>query len=426
MGSLAAGLAAAGLLPFLPVATVDPNFSTSMVLFGWALGWALLAVLSTRFTHEPQRWAVVPAIFMAVAGALALVAADSVVDALGWIWPPALLVLVVWVWRNAKRELRSRTRLWLLNPVMIILVLLALAGAYERISQSTAPAVAMPGQLVDVGPYRLHLDCIGSGSPTVVLEPGAGNSAASMGLIAPAVARDSRVCVYDRAGRGWSDPVATPPDGAQVAEDLHTLLNRAQVPAPYVLAGHSFGGLYVRTYAAKYPDEVAGLVLVDSTAANNNPVSRPEPGSYSALKHVSSLFATTSRLGLGRLLAAANWSELPPKYRDDARATMATAKEMDGVLAEYGLGGRSAAEAGTLRSLDAKPLVVLTATVGSSEGKMADQKKMTELSTDSSHRVEQGASHASFVDDPVHAAAVTRAIRDVVISLRTGARLTDP
>ena len=143
----------------------------------------------------------------------------------------------------------------------------------------------MRGQLVDVGPYRLHLECTGSRGPTVILEPGGGGSAASMGLIAPAVARDSRVCVYDRAGRGWSDPAASPPDGAQIATDLHTLLDRAHVPGPYVLAGHSFGGLYVRTYAAKYPEEVAGLVLVDSTAAHNTPVSPPKAGSYSVLKH---------------------------------------------------------------------------------------------------------------------------------------------
>ena len=93
-GSLAAGFAAAVILPFLPVGTVDVNFSIAMVLFGFALGWALLALMSARFTDQPQRWAVAPAIFMAVAGALVLVAPDSVVDALGWVWPPALLVLV--------------------------------------------------------------------------------------------------------------------------------------------------------------------------------------------------------------------------------------------------------------------------------------------------------------------------------------------
>jgi len=259
-GSLVAGPAAAVVLPFLPVATVDVSFSIAMVLFGFALGWALLAVLSMRFTDQPQRWAVAPAIFMAVAGALVLVAPDPEMDALGWVWPPALLVLVAWVWVRARREMHSRTRAWLLCPVLVVLVLFAVGGGYERVSQSTAPAVAMRGQLVDVGPYRLHLECRGSLGPTVIFEPGAGGSAASLGLIAPAVARDSRVCVYDRAGRGWSDPAASPPDGAQIATDLHTLLHRAQVPGPYVLAGHSFGGLYVRTYASRYPEQVAGLV----------------------------------------------------------------------------------------------------------------------------------------------------------------------
>ena len=211
--------------------------------------------------------------------------------------------------------MRSRARAWLLNPVLVILVLLALGGAYERTSQSTAPAVAMRGQLVDVGPYR--------------------------------------VCVYDRAGRGWSDPAATPPDGAQIATDLHTLLNRAHVPGPYVLAGHSFGGLYVRTYAAKYPEEVAGLVVVDSTTAHTTPVSAPTAGSYSILKHASSLIATTSHVGLGWLLANSAFSTLPPKYRDDARATAATGKEMGGFLDEFGVANRSEAEAGTLRTLGA-------------------------------------------------------------------------
>ncbi|TCM39529.1 alpha/beta hydrolase [Kribbella sp. VKM Ac-2568] len=425
-GSLAAGFAAAVILPFLPVDTVNVDFATAMVLFGFALGWALMAVLSIRFTDQPQRWAVAPAIFMALSGALVLLAPDAMVDTLGWVWPPALLVLVVWVWTSARRALHSRTRVWLLNPVLVILVIVALGGAYETIRQSTEPAVAMRGQLVDVGPYRLHLECTGSRGPTVILEPGAGGSAASMGLIAPSVARDSRVCVYDRAGRGWSDPAASPPDGAQIATDLHNLLDRAHVPAPYVLAGHSFGGLYVRTYAAKYPEEVAGLVLIDSTAANNKPVSPQKAGSYSVLKHLSSLVATTSRLGLGRLLADTSFSDLPPTYRDDARATAATAKEMSGVLDEYGVANRSVPEAGTLRSLDAKPLIVLTAERENSKGWMADQNKTVALSTNSLHRVVSGTTHASFVENPDHAAAVTKAIHDLVTSVRTGEPLKGP
>jgi pimeloyl-ACP methyl ester carboxylesterase len=325
----------------------------------------------------------------------------------------------------APRQARhaSRARVWLLNPMLVILVLLALGGIYERISQSTAPAVAMRGQLVGVGLYRLHLECTGSAAPTVILEPGGGGSAASMGLIAPEVARESRVCVYDRAGRGWSDFAPSPPDGAQIATDLHTLLNRAHVPGPYVLAGHSFGGLYVRAYAAMYPDEVAGLVLIDSTAGHDTPVSAPKAGSYSTLKHATSLIATTSHVGLGWLIANSEFSTLPPKYRDDARATAATGKEMGGFLDEFGTANRSEAEAGTLRTLDAKPLIVLTATVRNSKGWMDLQDAMAELSTNSLHRVEPGATHDDLVSDPIHTVAVTRAIHDVVVSLRTGAPL---
>ncbi|HEU4911673.1 MAG TPA: alpha/beta fold hydrolase [Actinomycetes bacterium] len=425
-GSLAAGLVAALILPFLPVGTVDADFSTAMVLIGFALGWALMALLSTRFTDQPQRWAVAPAIFMLLSGALVLVAPDALLDALGWVWPPALVVLVVWVWTRARRELHSRTRVWLLNPVLVVLVLFALGGAYETIGRSTAPAVAMRGQLVDVGPYRLHLECTGSRGPTVILEPGGGGSAASMGLIAPAVARDSRVCVYDRAGRGWSDPAASPPDGVQIATDLHRLLTRAQVPGPYVLAGHSFGGLYVRTYAAMYPDEVAGLVLIDSTGAKNATVSPQRAGSYSVVKHLSALAAATSRLGVGRLIAATDFSELPPKYRDDARATAATAKEMAGFVDEFAVANRSEAEASMLRTFDAKPLIVLTAELGNAKGWMDAQNATVTLSTNSLHRIETGAKHADFVGDPVHAAAVTRAVHDVVVSVRTGQPLQGP
>jgi pimeloyl-ACP methyl ester carboxylesterase len=425
-GSLAAGFAAAVILPFIPVGTVDADFSTAMVLIGFALGWALIAVLSTRFTDQPQRWAAAPAIFMALSGALVLSAPDAVVDALGWVWPPALLVLVVWVWIRARRELHSRTRVWLLNPVLVILVLLAFGGGYETIRQSTEPAVVMRGQLVDVGPYRLHLECTGSRGPTVILEPGGGGSAASMGLFAPAVARDSRACVYDRAGRGWSDPAASPPDGAQIATDLHNLLARAHVPGPYVLAGHSFGGLYVRTYAAKYPEEVAGLVLVDSTASKSTPVSPQKASSYSVLKHLSSLVATTSRLGAGHLIADTGFSELPPTYRDDARHTAASGKEMSGFLDEFGVANRSEAEAGELRSLDAKPLIVLTAELENSKGWIAAQNEIATLSTNSLHRVVPGATHASFVENPDHAAAVTRAIHEVVASVQTGEPLKGP
>jgi hypothetical protein len=175
-----------------------------------------------------------------------------------------------------------------------------------------------------------------------------------------------------------------------------------------------------------YPEEVAGLVLVDSTAAHSAPVLPPRAGSYSIVKHLSSLVATTSRLGVGRLIADTDFSYLPPRYRDDARATAATGKEMGGFLDEFGVANRSEAEAGQLRTFGTKPMFVLTAELENSEGWMAAQNEMATLSTNSVHRVESGATHASFVDNPDHAAAVTRAIHDVVVSVRTGEPLEGP
>ena len=130
---------------------------------------------------------------------------------------------------------------------------------------SLRPAAPQPiGQLVDVGGYRLHLACQGDGSPTVVMEAAIGETGLLWSLVQPAVAQTTRACVYDRAGYGWSDPSPRPRTAEVMVEELHRLLAAAEVPGPYVLVGHSFGGLLVRLYAARYPQEVAGLVLVDS------------------------------------------------------------------------------------------------------------------------------------------------------------------
>ena len=199
-----------------------------------------------------------------------------------------------------------------------MLALASVGGGWETVSESAdAQAYPMPGQLIDVGGHRLHLNCTGTGSPTVVLEPGAGGTSSDLGWIAPAVAHDTRVCVYDRAGRGWSEPADTPQDGAQIATDLHTLLHRGNVPGPYVMAGHSFGGLYALTFAARYPDEVAGMVLVDSTAPapSATPDAQParDAGSDDVMGRVSALVSTSARLGLGRLLALTDYATLPPQ-----------------------------------------------------------------------------------------------------------------
>ncbi|HEY6392828.1 MAG TPA: alpha/beta hydrolase [Bryobacteraceae bacterium] len=125
-----------------------------------------------------------------------------------------------------------------------------------------------PGRLVDVGGRRMHLMESGSGSPVVILESGIAASCLNWTNIHAEVARFTRVCSYDRASLGWSDSAATPRVTSRLADELHELLNAAGVSGPYVLAGHSYGGMLVRAYATMYPDEVAGLVLVDPLPAS--------------------------------------------------------------------------------------------------------------------------------------------------------------
>jgi pimeloyl-ACP methyl ester carboxylesterase len=425
VGSLAAGLAAAVILAFAPFGPIDANVFTGRVLLGFAVGWALLAGLSTWLSDQPQRWALAPAAFMGLSGLIMSLGPEALVDrVLGWMWPLALLMLVIWIVRRARRDLHSRTRVFLLYAVLAVLVLFSLGGAYQTIGASLdSPAPATRGRLIDVGGHRLHLDCTGSRGPTVVLEPGGGGMSADMELIAPAVAGDTRVCVYDRPGRGQSDPVADPQDGAQTATDLHTLLHRGHVPGPYVLAGHSFGGLYVMSFAAQYPQEVAGMVLVDSTAPSTAPVPpKKRAGSYDVLARVSAMTASTARLGVGRLLGRLNYSTLPPQTRDEARASAATADYLASYIDEYGFASRSTSQAGELTDLNGKPLIVLTAG-RHPQAWITAQDKMAALSDNSLHRVVAGATHQSLVADPEDATSVSQAIHDVVGSVRTSTRL---
>src|SRR3954454_9817688 len=172
-GSLATGLLAAALLVAAPFIPAGESAMTGAVLCGFALGWAMLAVLSVRFSDQPQRWAVAPALFMGLGGLLLLAFGSSVHGVLDWLWPPALRALVTWMLVCVHRRLRSRTGPWLLYPVIGVLALAAVGGGWATVGAAAdARAYPMPGQLIDVGGHRLHLNCTGSGTPAVVLQPG--------------------------------------------------------------------------------------------------------------------------------------------------------------------------------------------------------------------------------------------------------------
>jgi pimeloyl-ACP methyl ester carboxylesterase len=118
---------------------------------------------------------------------------------------------------------------------------------------------------VDVGGYQLHIRATGEGQMTVILDAGLGDSSLVWATVQHEVAKFARVCSYDRAGLGWSETSPRPRTSQEIARELHALLANAQVPGPYVLVGHSFGGLNVRLFAHDYPHETAGIVLIDAS-----------------------------------------------------------------------------------------------------------------------------------------------------------------
>jgi pimeloyl-ACP methyl ester carboxylesterase len=196
---------------------------------------------------------------------------------------------------------------WILALVAAIATVCALLlGAgylYERDAEHRDRTTSVaPGQMVEVGGYRLHLNCKGNIGPTVVIEQGAGEPARLWWPIQDRVAQFARVCTYDRAGYGWSDSVA---DGRSIDErvvDLHALLTNARLPGPFVFVAHSYGGLIVRRFAALHPDLAAAFVLVDTP--EEAVLFRPEVLQfYSRMGAMLKVARFAARIGVLRLLA---------------------------------------------------------------------------------------------------------------------------
>jgi triacylglycerol esterase/lipase EstA (alpha/beta hydrolase family) len=141
----------------------------------------------------------------------------------------------------------------------LALILPAAGFIYENIAEARDRRFnAMPGILVDVGGRKMHIDCAGQGSPTVVLDSGLGDTYTSWRKVQPQIAKFIRVCSYDRAGLGYSESSSAPRTSKVIAGELHELLSAAKVAPPYVLVGHSMGGYDVRLFASLYPNEVVG------------------------------------------------------------------------------------------------------------------------------------------------------------------------
>ncbi|TAK09293.1 MAG: alpha/beta hydrolase [Candidatus Manganitrophaceae bacterium] len=189
-----------------------------------------------------------------------------------------------------------------LLPILIGAVYQATAAANE-LRKYTAP-----GKRVDIGGRRLHLRAMGEGSPTVILEATGFGCSVDYASIQSEIAEMTRVCAYDRAGMGWSDPYHAPRSVQALVDDLRTLLQRGEIPPPYLLVGGSAGGLIVELFARTYPEEVVGLVLID--ALDEEALAWLPRASTHLVKMVS-LGQVCARLGVLSLLDPFGLKKLP-------------------------------------------------------------------------------------------------------------------
>ena len=408
VGSTAAGLVLALALVFGPAAAGTEPTITGVVLLAFGLGWGLMSYTTTRFSSLPQSWMWLPATGLGLVG-LALVVVQpgrAAMDLLSWVWPLALGALGIWMVAQTRANLRGRGR-WLLLPVIAVLMVFSIGGGVTAVTSVVGSTDApQAGQLVDVDGRQLYIECHGSGSPVVILQAGLGGSAADWSRVAPEVAPSTTVCAYDRAGHGWSDAADGPQDGTAIASDLHILLERAGIAGPYVLVGHSSGGPYMRVFAASYPADVAGMVLLDAQPADAFTALPDYPAFYGPYRAVMTLAPSLARVGVGILLLGS------PSDPAGVRTAMSTRDE---VLALPD----ALRQAQGLTTIGHRPLVVLTAGSGQQAGWSTAQERFVDLSTNADHRVIPTATHDSVLIG-ADASASAQAILDVVASVRTG------
>jgi len=336
-------------------------------------------------------------------------------------------------------------------PSRALLSLLCISAffqfAFATSAQTDSAIPTAPGKILEVAGHRMHLNCTGTGSPTVVVEMGVGDFSTDWVFIQNAVSKFTRICTYDRAGYAWSDPGPLPRTYPQINLELHELLAAAKEHGPFVLVGHSFGGPLVRSYTKLYPNEVAGLLLVDTihedqripimnkavllrgdakgrafpaprltmqpddpnpahVPAGNDPVEAPLDKLPSANQKID------------------QWASVQPALRAMGQSELEWSPESLSLMSASPQKG----------SLGARPLLVLTRAEGGydnnldvpaavlEEERLAFQKKLVELSTNSAQRI-LPCGHNMHIECPD---ALTDAIHAVVLAVRNHAPISRP
>ena len=307
------------------------------------------------------------------------------------------------------------------------------------------PPIPPPGRLIDLGTHRLHIHCTGTGTPAVVFDAALGGSSISWRLVQSAVSDVTTACTYDRAGFGWSEAGPRPRTATRIADELGRLLRLAAVPPPYVLVGHSFGGLTMRLFAERNPALVAGFVFVDPA----HPEDWLEPPAAERARIAKGVRlcrhgAAAARLGLATLVAAlvsagalnaargvtalvsrgglrrqdeeilAPVSKLPHDVRPMLKWMWTQPRFFEALGSQIESICASAAEVPLQPDYGERPLVTISATDASAQ-RLARQDALARQSTRGRHLVAENSGHWIPLDEP---AMVVAAIRDVVQAVR--------
>lgn len=264
---------------------------------------------------------------------------------------------------KGRRVLRWLKRIGI-GLVGLAVVLLLVGVVYEQLARHRAARDYPPrGQLVDIGGRKMHIDCRGQGSPTVIFEAGLDTAGSlSWDRVHDEVARTTRACAYDRAGVMWSDPTPGRQDAESVSDDLHATLKAAGIAEPLVMVGHSLGGPYIMTYVRKYGDPVKGVVFVDTSHPDQvKRLANPKLEKATGSNWVQDLLISSSWTGLIRALSS---EPDIPGMSDRTRTVGAIyqPQTMAGSMKEAAALNDIFAQAGKLRTLGDRPLVVLTGT----------------------------------------------------------------
>lgn len=310
--------------------------------------------------------------------------------------------------------------------ILIVIPLVLFGGSFTAeslLEARDARRYPAPGQLVDVGGYRLHVTVTGTrtGQPTVLLSHGSGSTADEWGWVVQQLSAVTQVVTFDRPGIGYSEAPSTPLRPDVWLSQLHVALTTVGVSGPYVVAGHDIGAVTSLAFAERYPDEVVGAVLVDPITTDNpafvRKALRQEP------LPPSPVLAQFARFGIFRLLDTNEQfvGQLPLAYGKRLRASMVAYHTNAGALPDIGLNDQLAVVEAPATALQDKPVVVLSAGVADQGFDAAARARFTALNTEvakqrsrqGQHRVVAGVDHYGIVMSQAGATAVSAAIQQV-------------